>query len=290
MIDPSFYLDCVMDGPALLIDARNALYRAIHATKSDTRHQVKYHYFVIFLRQLTKYMNHLRPSSVHIFWDAPRETIWRRAALATYKDRSQSQYVEDISEELKLTSDVAYEFFKFMNVRQYSRKSMEADDLIFAATTILHPHPTIIVSTDSDMIQIPYVYNSSQVYDPTKRTIVKVPDINPVWQKALVGDRPDSIDGYYGIGPKKSAILLENHEELRNFLKTEGSQRFYLNLLLIDLSLCPRLLKNKIYVQRRLSEQVQFCSKKINELTIKHKVQGLLQEFNTLVPPFQKLG
>lgn len=279
-----------MDGPALLVDARNSLYRAIYASKADTRYEIKYHYFVIFLRQITNWMNHLRPSSVHIFWDAPRTTVWRRSVLKTYKDRSKSTYVEDISEELKMTTEVAMVFFEHMNVRQYSRRQMEADDMIFAATTVMHPTETVIVSTDSDMLQIPYVYGSNRVYDPTKKKMLDTPTVNPVWQKALCGDKADSIDGYYGIGPKKSAILLDDHGDLREFLKLKGSGIFYRNLLLIDLSLCPRLLKNKVYVQRQLAEPVNFDSKTINELIMKHKVQGLLQEFNTLVPPFQKLS
>jgi 5'-3' exonuclease len=279
-----------MAGPHLLIDARNALYRAIYAVKADRRHDVKYHYFTILMRQLNRWMNTFRPSAVHVFWDAPRSTVWRRQGLETYKDRSTSQYVEDISEDLKMTTEVAQEFFAAMNVRQYSRRCMEADDLIYAATTVLHPMPTVIVSSDSDMIQIPFTFASSKQYDPGKKEEVEVPDVNPVWQKALTGDKADSIDGYYGIGPKKSAALLEDHRELRQFLESKGSKIFYRNQLLIDLSLCPRLLHNKVYVQRRLSEPIKFCAKTINDLIMKHKVNGLLQEYNDLVPPFQRLG
>jgi len=279
-----------MSGPHLLVDARNALYRAIYAVKADRRHNVKYHYFTIFMRQLNRWMNTFRPCSVHVFWDAPRNTVWRRKGLETYKDRSTSQYVEDISEDLKMTTEVAQEFFAAMNVRQYSRRCMEADDLIYAAITVLHPERTVIVSSDSDMIQIPFTFSSCTVYDPSKKEEMEVPVTNPVWQKALTGDNADSIDGYYGIGPKKSAVLLEDHKELRQFLEAKGPQIFYRNLLLIDLSLCPRLLHNKVYVQRRLAEPVIFCARTIKDLIMKHKVNGLLQEYNDLVLPFRKLG
>jgi 5'-3' exonuclease len=242
------------------------------------------------MRQLNRWMNNYRPDAVHIFWDAPRNTVWRRKGLVTYKDRSTSQYVEDISEDLRTTTEIAQEFFAVMNVRQYSRKCMEADDLIYAATTVLHPKRTVIVSSDSDMIQIPFTFASATQYDPSKKEEVEVPATNPVWQKALVGDTADSIDGYYGIGPKKSAILLEDHRELRQFLEIKGSQIFYRNLLLIDLSLCPRLLHNKVYIQRRLAEPIRFCAKTINELIMRHKINGLLQEYNDLVLPFQKLA
>lgn len=279
-----------MSGPHLLVDIRNVIYRAIYAVKADRRFDVKYHYFTILLRQLNRQINTYRPKSVHIFWDAPRDSVWRRKCLETYKDRSTSQYVEDISEDLKMTTEVAQAFFSVMGVRQYSCKCMEADDLIYAATSILHPDPSIIMSSDSDMIQIPFTYNSSTQYDPGKKEEIKVPTINPVWQKALIGDKSDCIDGYHGIGPKKSAILLGNRADLQDFLKIKGAKLFYRNLLLIDLSLCPRLLKNKLYVQRRLAEPVVFCSKTINDFIMQYKVNGLLQEYNDLIPPFQKLS
>ena len=285
-----FLFEALMSGQHLLVDARNALYRAIYAVKADKQHEVKYHYFTILMRQLNRWVNLYRPDSVHVFWDAPRATVWRRKCLETYKDRSTSQYVEDISEDLKMTTEVAQAFFAAMNVRQYSRKCMEADDLIYAATTVLHPEQSVIVSSDSDMIQIPFTFHSSKQFDPGKKIEVEVPTVNPVWQKALTGDKSDCIDGYYGIGPKKSALLLESHADLQEFLKIKGMKMFYRNLLLIDLSLCPRLLHNKVYVQRRLAEPVTFCAKTINDLIMKYKVNGLLQEYNDLVSPFQRLS
>jgi 5'-3' exonuclease len=280
-----------MAGPHLLIDARNALYRAIYAVKNDQRQVDKYHYFSILLRQFNRWMNMYRPSSVHVFWDAPRNTVWRRKALPTYKERrNKNTYTEDISEDLKILTDVAQAFFAVMNVRQYSCKCMEADDLIYAATTVLHPQPTVIISSDSDMIQMPFNFSSSTMYDPGKKKEIEVPDVNPVMQKALTGDKSDCIDGYYGIGPKKSALLLKDPAELQQFLKLKGPKVYHLNLLLIDLSLCPRLLRNKVYVQRRLAEPVRFSAKDINDMIMKFKVNGLLQEYNDLIPPFQKLA
>lgn len=276
--------------PALLVDARNALYRAIYATKHDNRFDVKYHYFVIFLRQLTSWIRRYDPVSVHVFWDAPRATVWRREMAPNYKDRDKSTYVEDISEELSSTTAVAQAFFEKMAVRQYSRKRMEADDLIYAAVAALHPIPTVIVSTDSDMIQIPYRFNSSTVFHPQKQEEVDVPDVNPVMQKALVGDKADSIAGYKGIGPVKSAKMLADPAVLEEFLKGEGRRIFGLNMALIDLSLNPFCLANKLYVLRRLAEEVEFSKSDIDALTRKYKVNGLMQEYSNLVPPFKKLA
>jgi 5'-3' exonuclease len=276
--------------PALLVDARNALYRAIYATKHDKRFDVKYHYFVIFLRQLTSWIRRYDPVSVHVFWDAPRATVWRREMAPKYKDRDNSQYIEDISEELASTTTVAQAFLEKMAVRQYSRKRMEADDLIYSAVAALHPIPTVIVSTDSDMVQIPYRFNSSTVFHPQKQEEVDVPNVDPVMQKALVGDKADSIAGYKGIGPVKSSKMLADPAVLEEFLKGEDRKIFGMNMALIDLSLNPFCLANKLYVLRRLAEEVEFSKSDIDALTRKYKVNGLMQEYSNLIPPFKKLA
>ena len=275
--------------PALLIDARNALYRAIYAVKADRRHSIKYHYFVVFLRQLTTWMNKYRPGSVHVFWDAPRNTVWRKLVLEGYKNRSTSNYVEDISEDLTMTTTVAKQFFKVMGVRQYDRIQMEADDLIYAASINLHPKPSVIVSTDSDMIQIPFLLSSSTVYNPKKQEEALIPKHNPILQKALAGDKADSIDGYYGIGPVKSATLLASDNILQEFLDTNGRRLFQRNMLLIDLSLCPKLLANRIYIQKVMSRAVHFDKDAIDQLINKYKVVGFQTEYVDLTIPFMSL-
>lgn len=274
--------------PLLLIDAKNAVYRAVAATRAD-RSDNKYHNFVILLRQFNSWINKYQPESVHVFWDAPRKEVWRRKILPDYKDRSGKGYMEDISEELEITSNVAKHFLSFMNVRQYARKTMEADDLIYSAVSIMHPQPTVIVSSDSDMVQIPFTFNSCRVYNPFKRIELELTEVNPVIQKSLIGDTSDNIPGYYGIGPKKSSELVRDPCKLQEFFQISGSEIYYRNLLLIDLSLNPKLLHNKIYIQKKLADPIQFCGKTINESITKYKVHGLLQEYADLVMPYKKL-
>lgn len=273
----------------LLVDARNAIYRAVYAVRADQRPGIKYHYFVVMLRQMVNWMRNMTPDHVHVFWDAPRETVWRRMVLPTYKDRSTSNYVEGLAEDLAMTTAVAKAFFNVMGVRQYERQQMEADDLIYAAVSLLHPTNAVIVSSDSDMIQIPYRFSSCSVYEPTAAAMVKLPDCHPVHLKALVGDKADAIDGYYGIGPKKGLALLQNHNEFVEFMKLKGAAIFRRNLLLIDLSMCPRLFQNSIYVHKTMMKSVTFDNAEIQKLIVTHKVNGLQQEFADLVFPFKTL-
>lgn len=281
----------VTSGPALLVDARNAIYRAVYAGLSQSSDRVKYHHFVVLLRQIAAWINEKSPTSVHIFWDAPRETVWRRKILPTYKDRTDSNYVEGLAEGLALCTKVAQELFKVMGVRQYSRKFMEADDLLYAAVSVLHPHRTWIVSNDSDMVQIPYRFNSCRVYRPEGLSgqDAPIPEVNPAHLKALMGDKADCISGYDQIGPKRGAAMLLDPAALQEFLSVRGVKTYRMNLALIDLAMCPWLLSNTFYVQKVLAEKVTWDRAEINRLIMEHKINGFQQEFANLAMPFKNL-
>lgn len=273
----------------LLVDARNTLYRAIHGVKVDRR-PIKPHYFVAFMRIFARWIMDHGPDSVHVFWDAPRKTVWRRKILSDYKDRSQQQhYMEDITEDLAKTTNIAMSMFEHMGVRQYLKERMEADDLIYAAVSLLHPSKSIIVSTDKDMIQIPFVFESSTVYNPKKHEFEDLPDVHPVYQKALTGDKSDNIEGYYGIGPAKSRAMLQNQDSLIEFFEIKGKKRFIRNCALIDLSINPKLFENKVYVYEEMLKPIKFDKSKIMELASKYRVAGVGAEYHDIILPFSKL-
>lgn len=284
----------------LLIDAKNALYRSVYAVKNSDWGKDR-HAFVALLRQISGWINKFRPSSVHMFWDAPRKEVWRKDLLKTYKsNRDDNTYIEDVSADINSLQETTREFMKYMNVFQYKRKRMEADDLLYAASLVLHPNNTVIVSTDSDMVQIPYMLGSSVVYNPKKDQILSfdsdqfsvlasVEGVNPAWQKALTGDKADAIEGYRGIGPKKSAALLQSHSGLQEFLDIKGREKFIKNTMLVDLALCPSLLANQLYIRKKLAAGVEFSKQEIIGLIQKYKVSGLMSEYTDLIVPFMNL-
>ena len=274
----------------LLVDAKNALYRSVYAVKHNNWGKDQ-HSFVALLRQMVGWINKFRPSSVHMFWDAPRKEVWRKDLLKTYKsNRDNNTYIEDVSADINALQETTREFMKHMNVFQYKRKRMEADDLLYAASLVLHPNKTIIVSTDSDMTQIPFVLESSSVYNPKDSRLVELNHAyNPAWQKSLTGDKADAVDGYRGIGPKKSAALLESHSGLQEFLDIKGREKFIKNIMLIDLAQCPFLLMNQLYVRKKLAVGVKFSKQEIIGLIQKYKVSGLMSEYTDLIVPFMNL-
>ena len=167
-----------------------------------------------------------------------------------------------------------------MGCRQFSKDRMEADDLIYAACKVLAPSPIVVCSADSDYQQLSFRMPHVRCFDPMKETFM--PDVNydPVIQKALCGDVSDRINGYVGIGPVKSTAMAKSSKDRAAFLAEAGMQLFIRNILLIDLSLCPELLKNQLYVQRVLDTQPVFDKNQLFDLARKYKVSGFVTEYN----------
>ena len=263
----------------LFVDARNLMYRAIFASRKPQAKFQHQHSFTIMLRFMCGWIDRFKPESVNIFWDAKRSTLWRMKIFTEYKAKP-DKYTIDIKDELVSTQLAAKAMFSHMGCRQFSKDRMEADDLIYAACKVLAPSPIVVCSADSDYQQLSFRMPHVRCFDPMKETFM--PDVNydPVIQKALCGDVSDRINGYVGIGPVKSTAMAKSSKDRAAFLAEAGMQLFIRNILLIDLSLCPELLKNQLYVQRVLDTQPVFDKNQLFDLARKYKVSGFVTEYN----------
>jgi 5'-3' exonuclease len=236
---------------------------------------------------MSGWISRFKPESVNIFWDAKRSTLWRMKIFAGYKDKPEKHTI-DIKDELISTQLAAKAMFNKMGCRQFSKANMEADDLIYAACKVLAPSPVIICSSDSDYNQIVFRMSHVQCFDPMKESFIQQVNYDPVIQKALCGDISDRINGYEGIGPVKSTAMAKSSKDRAAFLERTGIQLFVRNMLLIDLSLCPGLLKNQLYVQRVLDTTPVFDKNELFDLARKYKVNGFVTEYNNLAAKFKQ--
>jgi 5'-3' exonuclease len=285
----------------MIIDARNAVYRAVYAGLADERFMESGDDFsVIFFRFVTKYLNQFKPQSVHFFWDCPKETVWRKKIYPEYKDgRDVGQGgrfdYKIVGEAVSRCCDVAKRMIPFLNSRNYYRARQEADDLIYAFCRQCS-QPAMIVSSDSDFRQIPFRHRNISLFNPLgKANQVNIchhgdEDIDPTELKSYMGEKSDNIDGYFRIGPVNARKLALDFEKRREFFETYGSETYLRNKALIDLSVCPYILANMAYVNRVLAEEVSFNEKAIRETIIKYKVKGLQGEFTRSLLPFKFLG
>jgi 5'-3' exonuclease len=134
-----------------------------------------------------------------------------------------------------------------------------------------------------------YRMGNVKLYDHCKDKFLESSDFDPVIQKALSGDKSDRIEGYYKIGPVNGAKLARCLSKRHDFLRDKGRSVFIRNTLLVDLSLCPHLLKNELYVHRVLATDLKYDKKQIQELSLQHRVSGLVEEYQRIVLPFKVL-
>lgn len=276
-----------MTSPMLLIDGKNCLYRAVYANmpRRDTQHPL-----TMMLTFISSWMKKFNPSSVHVFWDCPRKDIWRMDVLPTYKARSSSGRA-DVGADMAECHSIASELLPMLGVKQYSRKGMEADDLIYSACRVFNPHPLVVCSSDSDYHQLPYSFHHVTLYDPMRGEEISKPDHNPAILKALIGDKSDNIDGFAKIGKVRGTRLAQDSIARRQFLMENGIAKFTKNMLLIDLGLNPHLLENDHYIIKASSKEpaAAFDQAGINVMATKHKIKGLLSNSQHTILPFKRL-
>lgn len=290
----------------LLLDGKNTAYRSLFAGHADPSfRQSGYDYFVVFLRFLNRYVNQFHPKSVHVFWDAPSSSLWRREVYPEYKiqrDGMYDKYDFDVKAELRRQMAISLETLNVMNVRQYYRDGQEADDLIYAFVKANEDKSNLIVSGDGDFKQIIYHHNGVDLYNPNTKTIEQKPTTDPIIWKALIGDTSDNIDGYNQIGKARAKPLVENPVLLKNFLASDkanilkdgqkvvvGDQIFNRNVKIIDLSQCPSLDENIEYIRHHQSSKVAADISKVAEIARRRKVSGLMNEMPTAITSFQRL-
>jgi hypothetical protein len=275
--------------PDLLIDGRNCCYRAIYANRGDDSGP-RYHSLVVMLRFMSTWLDHFMPANVHVFWGRTKGVLVG-AGVSCRPTRSVMRPIRWILvRNWSLYRDAAKSVFANLNIRQYDRNNQEADDLIYAACRVINHKPVVVISSDSDFVQLMYHLPNVIVYEPRRNELVSCPAYDPVIQKSLAGDRTDKVGGYDGVGPVRSAALASSIHKRVEFLDQVDKRIYVRNRLLIDLSLCPYLLANIMYVERVLCTSVCYNKPEVLRIAKEYKVNGLLQEYERICSPYKMAG
>lgn len=271
-----------MTKPILLFDAKNILYRAGYACHGEPK------IVTVALGFMADCVSKFKPKWAGVFWDASSDGGWRRKIFPAYKERADQR--GDVRAKVAEAEPMIRDLLPLLGVTQFYRDDAEADDLIYSACRILYPQDIIIVSSDKDYTQIVYRTPSVRLYDhrEQKFTTHEQIKVDPAIQKSLMGDDSDEIPGYSKVGPVGSAKLAASIDELNAFLATHDPSLYLRNRLLIDLSMCPSLYKNTVYVQKQLSEKHEFDRAAIYKMAL--KVPKLAEEYNRAAAPFRLIA
>jgi 5'-3' exonuclease len=125
---------------------------------------------------------------------------------------------------------------KCLSITQVRAERYEADDTIATLADNMREEDVIIVSNDTDYIQVLQKgYRNVRVYSPTKKAFMEAPEYLYLCWKCLRGDKSDNINGLTGIGDKKAEKLASDPKKLKDFLEiAEHKAHFNINRQLIE--------------------------------------------------------
>lgn len=278
----------------MLIDTRNCLYRSVYAGLADKRFiDSQADYSVIFFRFMNSYINKFKPKNVLFFWDSPKSTVWRKAIYPEYKAGRIARN-ENIDEILSRQTNIMNDLIPFINCKNVTKANQEADDLIYAFCHTMPNVKSLIVSSDNDFKQICYRYNNIDLYNPLSKSdedlYQRDEECDPVELKCFMGEDGDNIQGYDKVGPVTALKIVKDFNLRKKFFETHGKEIYILNKKLVDLSLCPHLQDNIMYVHDVMAADSTFKMNEIMNIISKYKIKGLMGEIKKTILSFKFLG
>lgn len=285
----------------LIIDANNLLYRAHFVSKLTDKKGNRVSGIFNSMRMLGNLMKKFQPDSVVVVWDKGKS----RARLAIFPDyksqRAKNRKEEDVID-LQKQRELLQKIFSHLPVKQIQLEGVEADDIIGWLVTKKLKGKKIIVSNDTDFIQL--VEKKVNLFLPNKANLLTPKNVDKhlgfpakhyVLWKSLVGDNSDNIKGVHGIGPKKATgIVLNGLNENKKKLNISQEEQAILerNKYLIAIGAVLqdediKQIKTNYKKAKEQSGEVKFS--KIRKIFKELNFKSLLYQFEEFEMRFKKL-
>jgi 5'-3' exonuclease len=252
-------------------------------TKTDYK-DVESMSYVIFFRKLHKYLKMFKQHKWVIAWDNPTSSDWRREVFADYKanrdydtDPIWRQVLFPLLENLKIV-------LQNYPIHQITIERLEADDVAYLVAKQFPGKDTVLISTDSDWIQIAQEFGV-KILHPLTDKYVKVPkSYEYIIQKAIMGDKGDNIPGLEGYGPKKSQQLAEQiyRDDFTDVKLDSDQQKIILrNVELMSIAFNPNI-KNTFIDFSVFDKEKKIDLKKIQKFYFDYKLKSLIESFDKI--------
>lgn len=210
----------------LLLDGYNMLYRARYGFKVGENPAI-----YAFFRSFRSVINKFKPDITYFVLEGyPKR---RNELMDDYKGQREYDNSDDFRRQKRKIIQMVKDYFPVNVVRH---PDYECDDVLASLAYDRHPNDKcVVVSTDTDFLQMLQNHKHVKVYNPIKKKYAQAPDVDYVSLKSLVGDKADNIPGFVGIGKVRGTKLLEEPGKLEEFL-SEGSRRekYLLNREMIE--------------------------------------------------------
>lgn len=190
----------------LFIDAYNLIHRARFGFSSGP-----YSVVFNFFRGIRPLIEKFSPDKVYFVLEGhpkgrlelyPEYKMNRKAGMTPEKE------IE--LEDFKRQKDIICNLVRSLPFYILYHPEYECDDVI--ANLAIHRHPSdecIILSNDTDYIQLHHSHSAISIYSPVKKDFLPPTEYDYVAWKALVGDASDNIMGVPRVGKQTAETLLK---------------------------------------------------------------------------------
>jgi DNA polymerase-1 len=224
---PVFHIDIM---PTLyLIDGSGFIFRAFHALPPMTRPDgTPVNAVFGYCNMLNKLMANSKIEHIAVIFDAARKTF-RHDMYPEYKAHRPPPPPELIPQ-----FSLIREATRAYGIPAIEAPNYEADDLIaaYAKAAVEKGWDVRIVSSDKDLMQLSR--KGIEMYDPLKAIPIRAEEVfkkfgvtpdKVVDVQSLIGDSTDNVPGVPGLGPKASAILINEQGSLEALLAAGSAEK-----------------------------------------------------------------
>lgn len=226
----------------LLIDGLNFMWRANIAFRGEKKEEPSYVMVYNFFRNLRALVEEFNPSKIFLCLEGGDN--FRYKLLPEYKAnrivKTGSSEKEKALEDFHRQKRIILELLQHLPITTARSEKFECDDVIASLAENLKDEEVIIVSNDSDFVQLLQKgYQHLRIYNPFKKNYMSAPSYHYLTWKCLAGDKKtDNIPGL--VGPKTAEKLATDIDKFAEFLdKSENHANYSLNKSLIELKIVP---------------------------------------------------
>jgi DNA polymerase-1 len=199
-----------------ILDGYNLLHRARFGMRQGDHHIV-----YSFFRSLRPLIDDIKPDLTYVVLEGvPR----RRMMLdADYKANRKIEPDDPRAAEMaefRRQKAIVLSLLEKLPITMILHPDHECDDVIAHLVADKHAaDEKVVVSSDTDFIQLFGMNNKVSVYNPVQKKFLVAPDYNYVVWKALRGDKSDNIPGMPGIGDVTAEKLTRDSDALALWIK-----------------------------------------------------------------------
>lgn len=270
--------------PILLVDGHNLLFRMFYGIQNSIKNSngIEIKGLIGFIGSIKKLALEFEPYSIIVIFDSETSRYNNEKIDENYKEnRKDYNNIEESDNPfsqlpfIKLALD-------YLNIINFEVEDNETDDYIASIVKTRNDEKFIIISTDTDFLQLinrnVFMYvqrgkNSILYNEEIVRNKYSVLPKQYVIYKSLVGDKCDNINGIRGIGKVTAANIL-SYGTIENFIEKSENERL-INLLLSNYN---KIIKNQKLIL--LNNNLDTSQLKFNELSeklYKEKVHDIIR-------------